>query len=97
MTTKAYQIRLLQKTDSPGFFHEMYQRSKPTWASVKRGLLKAVREIEHQMLAPYDQQRDYGVMAGRRAWLQDLAKHCPTDGRELDEHKGLRVREIEVV
>jgi hypothetical protein len=63
---------------------------------VKRSLSREVDKISKALVAKFEPGRDYSTMAGRRAWLQDLIDACPTDGRELGEHKALRIREIEI-
>jgi hypothetical protein len=82
----------------PGFFLELYQRSKPTWASIKAALESEISDIEFDMLEPYDQSKDYTVMAARRAWLFDLARHIPKSDAVPPESAGraMRIRKIEI-
>lgn len=83
----------------PGFFLELYQYKKPTWASIGRALEAKISDIEFDLLEKHEPNRDYNVMAARRAWMQDLVRHIPKGKNATlpeDAGRALRIREIEI-
>jgi len=99
----AFQIRIMQhdpmKEHKLGFFLELYQFKKPTWDSIKKALEAQISDIEFDLLEKHEPNRDYNVMASRRAWIQDLVRHIPkgkTAPLPEDAGRALRIREIEI-